>query len=179
MIIERPYPLYPLCQDYESLTAEGQCQARLAVLCDQSTPKKLVLAWDFFRRIYLGGEDAAFYKNGFEESPEFHHDMVHSLGQYARNAWAAPRGYAKSTVLVSEIPLLLALTRPNYDLTTSFSTDKMVEDRFDILMQQLTQNKMILQDFGEMRPKRGRAIWNHHHLHLNNGAIIRGMSVMG
>ena len=179
MIINRPYPLYPLCRDYESLTEDGQRRARLAVLFDQSTPYKLVLAWDFFRRIYLGGEGASFYKNGFEESPGFHYDMIHALGKYGRNAWAAPRGFAKSTVLILEVPLLLSLTRPDYDMTLSFSTDKAVEERFDTLIHQLTQNEMILQDFGVMQPKRGKAIWNHHHLHLNNGTIIRGLSVMG
>ena len=179
MIIKRPYPLYPLCQDYESLTAEGQKQARLAVLSNHWPPENLVLAWDFFRRVYLGGEDASFYKNGFEESPEFHFDLIHDLGEYARNAWAAPRGYAKSTVLILEAPLLLALTVPNYEMMLSFSTDKQVEDRFDTLIHQLTQNPMILRDFGTMQPKRGRAIWNHHHLHLMNGSIIKGQSVMG
>jgi len=179
MLIHRPYDLWPLPRDYEELTHEGQKQARLAVFADQSTPEKLVVAWDFFRRVYLGGAGKLFYKNGFQESPEFHYNMVYDLGFYARNAQAAPRGSAKSTVIGIEMPLMLALTRPHYDMTLGLATDRLVEDRFDKLIQQFTENQLIIEDFGEMKPPRGQKIWNHHQLSLLNGAVIRGLSVMG
>ena len=104
---KQSYDLYPLCEDYESLTLDGQKQARLAVLHRQDTPQHLVEAWNFFRRVYLGGVEKLFYKNGFQESPDFHFNLVYDLGKYARNATAAPRGSAKSTVIGLEIPLLL------------------------------------------------------------------------
>ncbi len=179
MTIGRPWPLYPLCRDYESLTLDGQRRARLVVLCKQDTPQELCEAWDFFRRVYLGGEGANFYKNGFEESPQFHFDMIYDLGEYARNTWACPRGFAKSTLMILEVPLFLALTRPGYELMLLFSTDRQAEARFDTLIFQLTQNEMILQDFGMLQPKRGKATWNHHHLQLTNGSLIKGSSVMG
>ena len=179
MRIIRPYPLWPLPRDYEELSAEGQKQARLAVLHNQVTPFDIVVAWDFFRRCYLAGAGKLFYKNGFEESPPFHFDMVSDLAEHARNATAAPRGSAKSTVIGIEIPLLLALTRPHYELTLGLSTDRQVEDRFDKLIQQFVENELILQDFGEVKPPRGQKIWNHHQLSLRNGSIIRGLSVMG
>ncbi|KKK88637.1 hypothetical protein LCGC14_2741110, partial [marine sediment metagenome] len=170
---------YPLPSDYAELSLEGQKQARLAVLCNQATPNDLVTAWRFFRRIYLGGVGRLFYKNGFCESPQFHADLVYDLGSHGRNCMAAPRGSAKSTVIGIEVPLLLALTRPHYEMSLGLATDKLVEERFDKLIQQFTQNELILQDFGEIRPPRGRSIWNHHYLSLNNGAIIKGLSVMG
>lgn len=179
MWISRSYPLWPLPRDYEELSEDGQKQARLAVLHNQVTPYDLVVAWDFFRRCYLAGAGKLFYKNGFEESPEFHYDMVYDLGNDARNATAAPRGSAKSTVIGIEVPMLLALTRPHYELTLGLSTDRQVEDRFDKLIQQFVENELILQDFGEIKPPRGQKIWNHHQLSLRNGAIIRGLSVMG
>ena len=179
MWLKRPYPIWPLPKDYEGLSADAQKQARLAVLHNQSTPFDLVVAWDFFRRCYLGGVGKLFYKKGFQESPDFHYEMVLDLGTHGRNVWAAPRGSAKSTVMILEIPLLLSLTRPHYDTTLGFAIDRMVEDRFDTLIQQFTENELILEDFGEMKPPRGRKIWNHHQLSLNNGAIIRGQSVMG
>ena len=92
-MIENPF--FPLPADYSDLTDEGQKQARMATLRDQGTPEKLVLAWDLFRRLYLVPTGEAFYKGGFKESPKFHYDMVHDLGQHARNAEAAPRGFAK------------------------------------------------------------------------------------
>jgi len=179
MWINRPYSIWPLPKDYGELSSDGQKQARLAVLHNQSTAFDLVVAWDFFRRCYLAGAGKLFYKKGFEESPDFHYEMIFDLGQHARNAIAAPRGSAKSTVVGLEIPLLLSLTRPHYETTLGLCTDRAVEDRFDILIQQFVENELIIQDFGEMKPPRGQKIWNHHQLSLRNGAIIRGLSVMG
>ena len=176
---DQPYDLYPLPRDYESLTLDGQKQARLAVLCRQDTSQHIVEAWNFFRRAYLAGVGKLFYKNGFEESPDFHYQMVYDLGEFGRNANAAPRGSAKSTVIGLEIPLLLALTRPHYEMTLGLATDRLVEERFDKIIQQIVENELILQDFGEMKPPRGRKIWNHHQLSLMNGSIIKGLSVMG
>lgn len=175
----QPYDLYPLPRGYASLSLGGQQEARLAVLHRQDTPQHLVEAWNFFRRVYLAGAGRLFYKNGFEESPEFHAQMIYDLGQHARNAQAAPRGSAKSTVIGLEAPLLLSLTRPHYEISLGLATDKLVEERFDKLIQQYVENELILQDFGEMKPLRGQKIWNHHQLSLRNGAIIKGLSVMG
>ena len=179
MWLVRPYPIWPLPRDYEGLSADGQKQARLAVLHNQSTPFDLVVAWDFFRRCYLAGVGKLFYKNGFEESPDFHYEMIYDLGGHGRNAYAAPRGSAKSTVIGIEAPLLLALTRPHYEMTLGLATDRLAEERFDKLMQQFIENELIIQDFGEMKPPRGHKIWNHHQLSLTNGAVIKGLSVMG
>ena len=179
MWINRPYDIWPLPRDYEDLSDDRQKQARLAVLHNQATPFDLVVAWDFFRRCYLAGAGKLFYKKGFQESPEFHYDMIYDLALHGRNAQAAPRGSAKSTVIGLEAPMLLALTRPHYDIALGLATDRQVEDRFDVLIQQFVENELILQDFGQIKPPRGQKIWNHHQLSLTNGAIIRGLSVMG
>ena len=179
MWIKRPYNIWPLPRDYGELSPENQKQARLAVLYNQSTPFDLVVAWDFFRRCYLAGVGKLFYKNGFEESPDFHYDMIYNIGNHARNVWAAPRGSAKSTVIGIEAPLLLSLTRPHYEISLGLATDRLVEKRLEKLIHQYTQNELIIQDFGEMKPPRGHSIWNHHYLSLMNGAIINGESVMG
>ena len=179
MYINRPYEIWPLPRDYEDLSDDGKKQARMSVLHNQTTPFNMVVAWDFFRRVYLGGVGKLFYKNGFEESPEFHYDMIWDLAEHARNATAAPRGSAKSTVIGIEAPILLALTRPQYEISLGLATDRLVEERFDKLIQQFVENELILQDFGEVKPIRGHAIWNRHHLALRNGAVIKGLSVMG
>ena len=172
-------PFWPLPLDYGDLSVGGQKQARLSVLCDHSTPEKLVIAWDFFRKLYLGGsKDRPFYKDGFVPSPDFHFDMIYGLGKYSMNAWAAPRGSAKSTVML-EAALLLALTRPFYEMMLLYSTDRQKTPRMDALMAQLQWNELILKDFGNMVPKRGQGTWNHEYLQLNNGAIITSQSVMG
>ena len=111
MWLERPYPIWPLPEDYEELSLDGQKQARLAVLHNQSTPFDLVVAWDFFRRCYLAGAGKLFYKNGFEESSDFHYEMIFDLGQYGRNAWA---GSEES--IFSAPPLLLSPSRKAFSV---------------------------------------------------------------
>lgn len=173
-------PYWPLPLDYGGLTADGKKQARLATLRRQNTPEDLVAAWFLFRNIYLrGSEKTRFYKDGHIPSPEFHSDMVYDLGQFSLNAWAAPRGSAKSTVITLEIPMLIALTRPYFDISLFFATDKLKQPRFDTLMSQFTENELILGDFGTLKPKRGAATWNHEYLQLLNGSSISGGSVMG
>jgi hypothetical protein len=178
-IRDRRNPYWPLPTDYAELDLDGQKQARLAVLCDQSSPIKLVTAWYFFRTWYLGQtENAVFYKRGVSDSPDFHASMILDLGRFGRNVTAAPRGSAKSTVLIEAITML-ALTRPAYDIMVALATDKLVEERFDVIRGQLQTNELILEDFGEMRPLRGESIWSNHFLHLRNGSTIKGLSVMG
>jgi len=173
-------PYWPLPGDYDQLSPDAQRQARLAVLNNQNTPLDLVIAWYLFRTIYLkGSEDCPFYKDGQVESPDFHYELIRDIGKYALNAWAAPRGSAKSTVVSLELPMLLALTRPFYDISLFFSTERMKQPRFDTLMMQFTENELILADFGELKPKRGAATWNHEYLQLTNGSSIAGSSIMG
>lgn len=172
-------PYYPLPEDYDELTMDGQKQARLAVLTKQDTPDHLVQAWMFFRQNYLIPAGDAFYKGGYKESPPFHYQCIRDLGTYPRNALGAPRGSAKSVIVGTEVPLFFSLTRPNFETMLGLATDRLVEERFDKIAIQITENPFILNDFGLLRPKRGRAIWNRHHLHLKNGAVLKGISVMG
>lgn len=172
-------PFFPLPKDYNSLTEEGQKEARIFTLRKQDTPKDLVNAWSLFRNLYLRPRKEAFYQTGFKQSPPFHYQMVEDLGRWSRNAQAAPRGFAKSSVIGIEIPLLLSLTRPYFNIAEGMATQTLIEARFDKLMIELTENPYIIADFGKMKPLRGTAIWNHHHLHLANGSIIEGFSVMG
>lgn len=154
--------------------------ARLSVLRDHSTPTRLVLSWYFFRTAYLSRtKKAVFYKSGLSESPDFHYDLVYDSGNYGRNVWGAPRGFAKSNVVGLEMPLLLALTKNNFDIALGLATDKLVEERFDKIIFQIQNNELIFEDFGNLTPPRGKSIFNHHHITLLNGSSIQGMSVMG
>ena len=69
-------PWYPLPDNYDILPPDMQKQARLGVVMDQSTPDKLVQAWELFRSLYLKPQPAPgaplFYKGKWEESPDFH-----------------------------------------------------------------------------------------------------------
>ena len=176
-MIENKY--FPLPADYGQLTKAGQKEARVSIIRDQSTPEKLVEAWSLFRNLYLRPRGEAFYSGTFVSSPPFHYQMIKDLGKYARNAQAAPRGFGKSVVMGIEVPLLLSIGRPYYSIAIAMSTDKLIEGRFDRLSIELTENPWIREDFGILRPKRGGAIWNKHHMHLTNGSVIEGFSIMG
>lgn len=172
-------PYWPLPVDYPELDAGGQRMARMSVLCNHSTPLNLVIAWSFLRQVYLAeSKDAVFYKRGIQASPGFHYEMIRDLGTFGRNVVAAPRGSAKSTVMIEAV-ILLALTRPGFETIVGLSTDKLVEEELNTIRTQLQGNELILQDFGEQRPVRGESIWSNHYLHLRNGSVIKGLSVMG
>ena len=151
----RANAFHPLPEDYPQLSHDGQRQARVAVIRRQDTPEHLVEAWVLFRNLYLRPRKEAFYSGGFKSSPDFHYDMIRDLGQYARNAQAAPRGFGKSIVVGMEVPLLLSIARPYYSIAIAMSTDKLIEGRFDKLSIELTENPWIREDFGVLRPKRG------------------------
>lgn len=175
-------PWYPLPPDFPELTAEGQKDARRAVVQDLSTPTRMVEAWSFFRDYYLAPDDtgAIFYRGSKKlPSPQFHAQMVYELGMYDLNVWAAPRGSAKSVVLGTEVPLLFLLAKPQFETAIMMATEKRVEERFDHIMQQLEDNEYIRDDFGRMRPKRGEGVWSRSLLRLTNGAILSGYPILG
>ncbi len=172
-------PFHPLPYDYDTLTEVGKKKARLHVLHKQDTPADLVNAWYLFRSLYLAKTQEAILYDGLVESPEFHYELIRDVATYGRNAWAAPRGSAKSTVIGLELPLLLVFTKPGFSITLGMATDTLVEERFDLFIKQFQSNELLLADFGSMVPKRGSGIFNHHQLSLTNGSILRGLSVMG
>jgi len=171
-------PWYPLPADYADLTEDGQKEARLAALKRQNTPMELVAAWDLFRRLYLQPTEPGFFYHSFTPSPKFHYELIYDAGNYARNIVAAPRGFAKSVVMGTELPLLLALTRSYLRILVSLSTETMLDERFSTFMIQLTENPYIINDFGHLKPPRAASrIWNHELLQLANGSQIKGYSV--
>lgn len=174
---EFDHPALP--DNYYDLSKNERRLVRLGILADQSTPANFVRAWEFFREYYLRQTPNGFFYDDLLPSPQLHYDLIHDVGEYNFNAFAAPRGFAKSTIISKELPVFLLLTRPYFKIALCLATDNMVEKHFDIFIKQFTENKLIIADFGVLKPPRGQAIWNHHMLTLNNGSIIEGFSVGG
>lgn len=166
--------------DYEGLSRDGKKQARLAGLRKQGPdPDDFVRAWVLFRTYYLRQlPEGVFYKEWADSAP-FHYDIVRDMAKYRLNAWACPRGSAKSVILGTEVPLLLLLTRPNFEILLILAKESMIQRRVGKLMLQMETNPFILEDFGLMKPPRGSRIWNHSILQLENGAALVGMPVEG
>lgn len=172
-------PVIPsvLPADYDELTEDGQRSARLAVVSDYSTPTKAVIGWYYFRQWYLVPY-AGFFKD-YCPSATFHFDMIYDLYAYEQNIEAAPRGSAKSYVIGTEVPLRNLCTRPHYDTSLLLATKEMVEERFDVIMQQLEDNPYLIADFGAQKPGRGSGTWSKKYLRLRNGARLKGFGIGG
>lgn len=175
-----PYFHLNLPYDYEELSFAGQHEARLnGVMLQGPDPELFVRAWVLFRTYYLAQlPDGVFYK-GRLPSPPCHYDAIRDLAAYQLNAWAFPRGSGKSTVLGKEIPMLFALTRPNYDILMILAKETFVVKRLSSFMLALTDTKYIADDFGSVRMNTGGRMWTQHLLHLANGSTITGMPVEG
>lgn len=174
-------PLFPLPPDYETLTEDGQMEARLSAVSDHSTPTRFTYAWSFFRRYYLmnPGEGFIFFKS-YAPSPPFHYQAVYDLAAYQYNLLAAPRGSSKSTIIGCEVPLLCLCTRKeNFDISLCLAVEDMLAPRFDQIQMQIASNEAILQDFGSLVPKRTEGIWNKQTMRLLNGNKMSGLSVTG
>jgi hypothetical protein len=171
---------YPLPPDYPKLSLDGQRKARLNALTLQETPEDLVHAWAFFRSHYLEPTEAGWYKH-WEPSPPMHYQIIHDMGKWSRNAYAAPRGFSKSTVL-REAGMLLALTRPSFDELLVMCTIKKYRKAMEAIKWQFERNALINDDFtplfGErLQPKRGQRPWGSEEMKLPNGSLIEGGSI--
>jgi len=180
-------PNWPLPAEYDKLPAEGQRQARLHLLTYYRTPGLqrdqvaywFKVAWSFFRTFYLKPEGQNFYKGGFKESPPWHYDVIGDIQRFLFNIEGHPRGSGKTVIGAKEIPLMLALTRPNFVICICSSTQQLIPEKVTGIKLQLCENKRILDDFGVMRPK-GRADlrpFNDKILHLMNNSEIHFVSL--
>jgi len=163
--------------DYRDLTVEGKRKARIAICSDHRNASTFVKAWKFFRQVYLLGSGIFYDK--YVPSPPYHAGMVHDYFAFQHNLCAAPRGGGKSTVIAEEVPLLVMITKPKSVFAICTATQVLVEDRIDHLMEQLTENQLIYDDFGNLRPPRGGGMWSKKNLRLTNGSRIRGFPVDG
>lgn len=175
--------LHPLPPDYDDLDRNGQRAARVNACSLQANPTEFVESWSFFRKYYLGATvgDDRLEKLGFRFYDELmptsgmHHAWIDSLARHKFNVLGAPRGSAKSVIIGTEVPMQMVLTNANYKLLLILSTDRFVEQRMEVIGHQLTENPLIVEDFGKVKG----AIWNKHHLILQNRSSILGLSVEG
>lgn len=183
--------LHPLPPDYEGLTAEGQRLARLNACFMQETPEDFVNAWSFFRSYYLfppATPIGQFYKHGILPSPSAHYQIIHSVAANQLNLVAAPRSFAKST-LMREINLLEVLTRPHWEIVMFLAKDSFVAEQMDIYKAMIEHNPRIVDDFqwywaqvtgrSSLKPIRGQGLWSNHVIKMTNGASILGLPIMG
>lgn len=172
-------PIWPLPADYADLSEEGQRKARVNAASLRGDPVLEVASWDWFRKYYLfGTPPGMFYAHGHVNSPPAHAEWVKSWDQYLLTVTAAPRSAAKSTIIRENV-LRHVLTRPYWKVAQFLAKQDFVTKNLNTYMKQLTENQRIVEDFGNLKPKRGTAIWSHSCLQLTNGAEITGFPIMG
>ena len=86
-----------------------------------------------------------------EKSPEFHREIIEILESNSKNiSMCAPRGFSKST-LVSFAYVIWNILKEQYKFIVLVSaTDDLAEDLADFIRLEFTDNKRILEDFGQL-----------------------------
>ena len=182
---------WPLPPDYPSLDGNGQRLARLNACFLQQTPEDYVAAWSFFRSHYLfppATPVGMFYRHGVQPSPPSHYQVTHDQIAYQLCAFAAPRSFAKSTLL-REWNLLELLTKAHWEIIIFLAKDQFVSEQISLYKALLETNARIIDDFGwywrktvgveSLRPKRGTGMWSNHQIQLTTGSMVTGLSITG
>jgi len=90
----------------------------------------------------------------------------------ARVAIAAPRGYAKSTIIALAYPLWCVLYgKETFVLIVSSTSDQAIL-RLNDIKKQLESNTLLLSDFPEVCRSKKQAPWRSNRILLANGAMI-------
>jgi hypothetical protein len=187
-------PNYPLPADYDTLTDDGQRQARVNacrqwLLLDENPVTRgdnLVASVWWFDRYYLWPDEDAdinplFYDDTPLETPEFHWVLLRQWASYRMTAAVAPRGSAKSYLNCKDM-LLRLVTRPAYSFVYATSTHPNAREVGERIKRQLIHNQRLNDDFapefegGRIIPRRGEGSFSTEHMILNNGSWLRLLS---
>lgn len=177
---------WPLPPEYGTvgpggLSPQGKINARVNACRMQQTPELAVHAWDFFCNYYLrahDGYDPMFYEDWVPPA-DIHYSMIYWFEKYPFTAMAFPRGGGKTTTIRS-YALFKVVTNWQFFVNLYVSKyDPFVVEAMDVFKQQLTHNRRLLRDWGELAPPRGQGVWRATSIRLNNGARIRCWAVDG
>lgn len=170
---------WPLPGDYPELTSDGKRAARVNAVSLEGKPYLDVAAWSFLREYYLFPTPAGmWYKHGTVTSPTAHYQWIADWSQHRLSITAAPRGSAKSTLCRENI-LRKLLAKRYWETVLLLAKTEFVADGVTMIGRQLEFNERIIEDFGVLKPTRGRGSWNTKKLQLTNGSMLTGMSVTG
>lgn len=173
---------FPLPSDYQSLTREGQRQARVAVCRDSSSATAYITGHMFFRNHYLAPQGETFYQEGGLLPPcPGHFLMMRDFFRFPLCVEAFPRGHGKSTIFSKELPLREVVCFPHRQVVVCTASEKLVADKAAPVMIQLEENELILADFGingRLVPKKGaRRIFNKQYMQLLNGSVLEELTI--
>jgi hypothetical protein len=172
-------PCWPLPPDYKQLTREGQRQARLAVTRDCTSAGAYIAGHLFFRRYYLAPQAEKFYgEGGLLRPAPGHIDMLRDFFLFPISVEAYTRGGGKTTIFARELPLREVVCFPYREVVVSHATEKLIGRKAESIMEQLQENARLIDDFGELVPRRAsRKSFKKEFMHLLNGSILENLTI--
>jgi hypothetical protein len=172
-------PHWPLPADYWELDKKGQKLARVNAAGLTGRPDLDAAGWHFFRETYLVPRGPAWYRTGFSPSPPSHYKWVMDWNKHDLLVHAAPRGTCKTTVNLEEV-LRKCCTGNYWECALFLATQAFCGDRLGRLMGEIENNEWILNDFGNLKSKRGSGVWNRgSRMDLANGCSVRAIPITG
>lgn len=193
-------PLFPLPEDYDLLTKEGQRLARVNACRQWTIPPprtrevsalvphaaRRVASHQFFDAYYLQPDEEMDWDPGFYDldplpSPEMHWDMARMWSMYQRSLTVMPRGSAKSTTIRRD-DLMKLVSYPKYSIVYATSSQSNSAQTSEIIRKQAYFNSRIQADWGPeydvetLLPKRGVQPTGSEHFYLANSAHMRCLS---
>ena len=187
-------PLYPLPEDSDSLTVEGQRMARINACRQWVLPSSdlkqravdFISSMRFFETYYLWPDpetdfNPLFFDDAPVGTPRGHLAIYKEWATSRSSIAVAPRGYAKSSCIRKSI-LLQMLTRPAFSFIYATSSHDNAQQTSQIIKSQFTDNSRIFDDFapdfpdGRITPRRGEASFGLEMMYLKNGSWLRALS---
>ena len=185
---------FPLPTDYDTLTDDGQRQARVNACKQWLVPTKdpndkalrFVSSVLFFDHWYLFPDEEddfnpMFYDEDPVPIPDGHLGIYKEWANSRASITIAPRGFAKSNC-IRKAMIMQMLTRPGYSFIYATSTNDNAKQTGQILKTQFTENARIHEDWmpefpdNRIIPKRGEASFGIEMMYLKNGSWFRAIS---
>lgn len=92
--------------------------------------------------------------------PEFHKDIYNLAVEKPRIALAAPRGFAKSTIIAKIYPLWLAITKKKKDICIISASETLAVDHMRYIKQAIEANPWIQSIWGNLKSDK----WSENHI---------------
>jgi hypothetical protein len=107
--------------------------------------------------------------------PKFHVDLYKLIPEHKRLVVAAPRGFAKSTIISRFYPLWLALFRKAKDITIISASETLAIGFLRDIKREIEVNPLIKELWGDLRTDK----WTENHVILKTGVVIRARGAGG
>ena len=138
-------------------------------------------SWIKLIDLYINGKDGLlmFVEDFFKsfctsEIPDFHKELYKLIRDYLRLALAAPRSFAKSTIVCVFYPLYCAVFGLKRDIVIISASETLAIEWLRKIKNELTTNEPLIQLYQIMYGKNPESEkWAENHIILSNGVNIR------